>query len=179
MDLRFGVYNLQLQLQIPEKTTFVRCEIQGSESLWFYPKNHGISSAWWFGYPRTLRKTESNPSFLQGPVILREVTFWDSIQPQPTSDAPIPESCRFSYCASRSFGRIGSWRFSVRGKAPFNRHVFLKTHVLKRHVIWFCFLFFDNKYHVLLKKISRPQPTLTQRVCIQRNPDKMSLIQFS
>ena len=27
-----------------------------------YPKNHGISSHWWFGNPRTLRKTGSNPS---------------------------------------------------------------------------------------------------------------------
>ncbi len=38
-----------------------------------HPKNHGISSAWWFGDFRTLRKTESNPSCLEGPMILRAI----------------------------------------------------------------------------------------------------------
>ena len=31
------------------------------------PKNQPGSQNWWFGDPRTLLKTESNPSFLEGP----------------------------------------------------------------------------------------------------------------
>ena len=33
------------------------------------------SQNWWFGDPRTLRHTHPNPSFLEGPIILREQPF--------------------------------------------------------------------------------------------------------
>ena len=36
-----------------------------------YPKNHGISKLVGTEDPRALQKTESNPSFLEGPMILR------------------------------------------------------------------------------------------------------------
>ena len=41
-------------------------------------------------------KNRVKPLFFAGSqLILREVTFWDSIQAQPTSDAPIPEVAGF------------------------------------------------------------------------------------
>ena len=41
--------------------------------FYIYPKNHGISSHWWFGDPRPLLYTKHNPSNSQGPVILRVI----------------------------------------------------------------------------------------------------------
>ena len=36
-------------------------------AVWIiFPKNHGISSHWWFGDPRTPPKAESTPPFIGG-----------------------------------------------------------------------------------------------------------------
>ena len=60
----FVLKNNQQQKQLNKKKTCWRKMLN--------TKNHGISSSWRFGDPRTLRNTESNPSFLEGPMILRE-----------------------------------------------------------------------------------------------------------
>ena len=66
-----------------------------------HPENHGISSHWWFGDPRPLRKTHPNPSKSQGPVIVRE-TIKDSLN----SLCVFVSMLRFNFCIDSTLPTI-------------------------------------------------------------------------
>ena len=114
--------------------------------------------------------------------------------------------CRFSCCGSRSFVRIDSWRLWCRWKNIMKQtdviwfcFLFLEQDYIITHRIHVWYIYPHSPYkstkcrqiyqshrsyamrymYCFLRKISRPQPTLTPRVYLQRNPCKMSLIHLS